>query len=280
MAILSKFVCAILMALCTQLCAAAQPQRVGIESASARGNTQTLHAWWFAAGQSNAPVVIAMHGCGGLYGSSGALNARHAAAAELLNETGFAVLLPDSLTDRGLKTLCTTKFEDRALKQADRVQDVAAAVRWIEANTQAKRILLLGWSHGGGVVLAATDSRRALPELARISKAIAFYPGCTAYAQRKDYTPRTPLLILIGADDDWTPAAPCQALDGAGQAPRSVRTVVYPGAVHSFDTPNQPVKRRMDVPNGVAPGAGVLTGGNPQARQAAYAEMLRFFAQD
>jgi dienelactone hydrolase len=199
--------------------------------------------------------------------------------AQVLNAGGYAVLYPDSLSDRGFKTLCTIKFEERTFKQKDRVPDVAAAMRWLTANTQAARIAVLGWSHGGGVTLAAMDARHTQPELAKLDKAIAFYPGCTAYAKRNDYTPRAPLLILIGADDDWTPAAPCQALNGRGQAPNVVRTIVYPGAVHDFDAPSQPVRRRMDVPNGVRPGQGVLTGSNPAAREAAYAEMLRFLGE-
>jgi dienelactone hydrolase len=257
---------------------AAQPQRIALQSVNADGATQELRGWWFEAAGKNAPTVIALHGCGGLYGKNGALNARHTAMAQYLQQNGYAVLYPDSLTDRGFKTLCTIKFEERTFKQKDRVPDVAAAVRWIATNTQASRILLLGWSHGGGVTLAAMDARTQLPELAKIEKAVAFYPGCTSYAKRGDYTPRAPLLIQIGADDDWTPAAPCQALGGQGQPPRTIRTVVYPGAVHDFDTPNQPVRRRMDVPNGVTPGKGVLTGSNREAREAAYAEMLRFFA--
>ncbi len=55
-----------------------------------------------------------------------------------------------------------------------------------------------------------------------------------------------PTLILIGEDDDWTPADACRKLvegrddwgisrqKGAG-AP--IRLVVYPGAYHAFDVP-------------------------------------------
>ncbi|MGL4573231.1 MAG: dienelactone hydrolase family protein [Burkholderiaceae bacterium] len=257
----------------------ASPQRIALASVNPDASAQTLRGWWLPANKPDAPAVIALHGCGGLYGKDGALNARHRAAGEFLNANGFAVLFPDSLTDRGLKTLCTIKFSERTLKQKDRLQDVAAAVRWLAANTQATRLLLLGWSHGGGVTLAAMDTRSTLPELSRLQKAIAFYPGCTAYAKRGDYTPRAPLLIQIGQDDDWTPAAPCAELDGKGAGENRVKTIVYPGAVHDFDSPNAPLRRRMDVPNGVHPGKGVMVGGNPEARTAAYAQMLRFFEE-
>lgn len=55
---------------------------------------------------------------------------------------------------------------------------------------------------------------------------------------------RTPLLILIGTADDWTPAAPCRDLAAAGarlDAPVSI--VQYEGATHSFD-----VARRLRSP--------------------------------
>lgn len=43
-----------------------------------------------------------------------------------------------------------------------------------------------------------------------------------------------------------------------------------------IDAPGLPVRTRRDVPNGAHPGAGVTTGGNPEAREAAYREMLEF----
>lgn len=40
-----------------------------------------------------------------------------------------------------------------------------------------------------------------------------FYPGCTARNRKaSEFRPYAPLLLLIGEDDDWTPAAPCAAL--------------------------------------------------------------------
>jgi dienelactone hydrolase len=267
--------CALLATSAVGYCAA--PQKVSLQSVNPGGAAQTLRAWWLPAARADAPLVIALHGCGGLYGKGTALNARHAGMGEFLNRHGFAVLFPDSLTDRGLQTLCMVKFSERPLKQKDRLPDVAAAIRWSLANTAATRLLLLGWSHGGGVTLAAMDAHSPLPELASLQKAIAFYPGCTAYARRSDYAPRAPLLIQIGQDDDWTPAAPCVELDGRGSGENRVKTIVYPNAVHDFDSPNSPLRRRLDVPNGVNPGVGVLTGGHLPARTAAYEQMLRFF---
>jgi dienelactone hydrolase len=43
-----------------------------------------------------------------------------------------------------------------------------------------------------------------------------------------------PLLTLLGARDDWAPAAPCVALTNA-QANGIMQAQVYPDAYHSFD---------------------------------------------
>jgi alpha-beta hydrolase superfamily lysophospholipase len=45
----------------------------------------------------------------------------------------------------------------------------------------------------------------------------------------------TPMLILIGSNDDWTPPKPCQEFANEGSNPKFVQMHVYPGATHSFD---------------------------------------------
>jgi len=65
--------------------------------------------------------------------------------------------------------------------------------------------------------------------------AIAFYPYC-GFDLAGDRL-AAPLLIQIGAQDDWTPPAPCQRLAAAWQAQdQPVEIDVYPGARHGFDS--------------------------------------------
>ncbi len=56
------------------------------------------------------PVVIALHGCGGIYATVGArkgqLSARHQGMTDLLLAQGFSVVWPDSLTPRQETSLC------------------------------------------------------------------------------------------------------------------------------------------------------------------------------
>jgi dienelactone hydrolase len=249
-----------------------------------------LKAWWFkpstAAPQGDAskrPVVVAMHGCGGLYATSGArkglLNARHQAMGEMLASEGYHVVFPDSLTARGETSICSQVIGQRNITQQQRRIDALGALAWVRQQPWAdgQRVALLGWSHGGSAVLAATDATHAqvqASKLAPFKTALAFYPGC-ADALQRGYQPNTAITFFLGADDDWTPPASCIALAQQLQAQQidpkhNVELNVYPGAVHDFDTPLPGVRERRDVPSRLYPGKGVMAGQNPAARKASW----------
>ena len=161
----------------------------------------------------------------------------------------------------------------RRVTQVERRADALAALDWAaqQPGAQGGRLALLGWSHGGSAVLAATDATR--PEgtaAARLRLAVAFYPGCST-ALREGYRPAAPLLLLLGELDDWTPPGPCIELGRRTGA----EVHVYAGSQHDFDNPVGRLRLRTDVPNGRNPGQGVHSGPNPQAREQAYALLLR-----
>ena len=59
----------------------------------------------------------------------------------------------------------------------------------------------------------------------------------------------TPLLILIGAADDWTPAAPCERLAAAAdKAGEPVTYQAYPRAYHDFDHPQLKLRFTTALP--------------------------------
>jgi dienelactone hydrolase len=119
--------------------------------------------------------------------------------------------------------------------------------------------------------------------------AIALYPNCGwSFGEWKvkranapdrrivDYSgafkPQAPLLILIGALDDWTPAEPCRQLAKAAQAAGyPVELKAYLGAHHAFDSPAPlrflPSRRNINA----ASGKGATTGGN----RAAWADAIQ-----
>jgi dienelactone hydrolase len=251
----------------------AQPQSVSFASLD---STQ-LSALMFQPSGKPRGTVVALHGCGGMFANTGArkgeLNARHQAMAQMLLAQGFAVVYPDSLTPRGETELCTQKIGSRKIDQKERRADALGALAWVAAQPwgDAQKLALVGWSHGGSAVLAATDGSR--PEVqaasAKAALAIAFYPGCSA-GLKAGYQMTAPLTLMIGEKDDWTPPGPCIELGKSVGA----EVNVYAGSYHGFDAPSGGVQLRKDVPNGINPGQGVHVGANPVARQSANARVV------
>jgi dienelactone hydrolase len=216
--------------------------------------------------EQQRPVVLALHGCGGLYATQGSrrgqLNARHDGMAKLLSEQGYSVLFPDSFSTRGEQSICTQKMHARKIKQSHRRDDVTGALTWLGTQNwvDVRKIAILGWSHGGSAVLAATNANDHGVSIRPVqpSMAIAFYPGCSE-SLKAAYQPQVSLLMLLGELDDWTPAAPCIELAKRVNA----KAVLYPDSHHDFDNPVGSVKLRQEVPNGMHPGRGVHAGRNP-----------------
>lgn len=228
------------------------------------------------------PAVIALHGCGGLYGKDGALSKRHAAWAKLLTEQGFIVLFPDSFGSRGLASQCRVKDRD-ARAWRERVGDVLAAKRYLQSrpDVKAAAVSLLGWSNGATTVLNAVKQGRGDNSTAPdFAKAVAFYPGCRALLARGDWHARLPLLILIGEADDWTPAEPCKSLvSNAAAAGEAVSIVTYPGAYHDFDHPGQEVRLHHGLAYTASGTGDAHSGTNVAARQDAIARVPQFLAR-
>lgn len=265
------------------VCAAAAAERVELPAPHLGG--QALAAQFFAptaAAPGRRPAVVMLHGCGGI-GAGDEPNARHRMWADWLVERGHAVLLPLSFSSRGLGPQCTVAMRERTIRPQDRVADALAAQAWLASrpDIDPSRIVLWGFSHGGSTTLATVTAGAAA---GRFSQAIAFYPGCSAYARAAGQGERmalaAPLQIFIGEADDWTPAAPCHAWVGAlRRAGQPADIVGYPGAFHDFDNPAGRLRLRTDVPNGVNPGRGVTVGPDPVAREDAKRRIAALLAR-
>ena len=110
--------------------------------------------------------------------------------------------------------------------------DALAAVAVLKAmpDIDAKRIFLIGFSFGAISALQAMESKNAASENVGVAGIVAYYPFCY---DGVDSSVRT--LVLIGENDDWTPAAKCQAVTGK----TNFEVVVYPGATHVFNMPSE-----------------------------------------
>jgi dienelactone hydrolase len=220
-------------------------------------------------GASVAPAIVALHGCGGPYPS------RDRQWTELLTRAGHMVLFPDSFGSRGLKPQC--RVQDRvATASGLREQDALAAIRYLATRPDVPPggVVLLGWSDGGSTVLAAGETGAGL-EPGLLRGLIAFYPGCRVPSLDPTWRPAAPLLLMIGQSDDWTPAAPCEAL--AKNAAPSITLETYPGAFHDFDAPVA-LHALRNIPHSQNADHSVHAGEDPAAREDAMARVPAFLA--
>jgi len=214
--------------------------------------------------------VIGAHGCGGMLNrSDGSVGFLYRGWARQLTRAGFALLLVDSFTPRGFAAVCNTI---KVSAWRDRPRDVAGAMAFARGRDEidSDRVALMGWSHGGGVVINTVmrgDGFKA---------AIALYPGdCRVDRQGAGWKPPMPLLVLIGEDDDWTPVTPCRQLTDYGRRQGAdIEFVAYPGAHHGFDGFG-PLRQLAGL-QGYIKGQPPTIGGHPEARADAYARSIAF----
>ncbi|HEY1247070.1 MAG TPA: dienelactone hydrolase family protein [Hyphomicrobiaceae bacterium] len=250
------------------------------------------------AGDGPFPAVVILHDCSGLGPRSSGMPWRWSSE---LTQRGYVTVWPDSFTPRSRpKGLCTDPTPPRITFE-QRAADAYAALAHLASLpfVDARRIAVMGGSHGGSGTLAAiVDSpANASRTDAHFAAAIALYPACgqsyggwsverssgrrgpiTGYAGA--FKSLAPLLILIGELDDWTPAEPCRRLaEAAKSAGYPVEIKIYPSAHHSFDS-ILPVRYVAGRINRNAPtGRGATTGGNAEAWADAIDRVARFLAE-
>ncbi|WP_410497830.1 dienelactone hydrolase family protein [Chitinibacter sp. S2-10] len=188
-----------------------------------------LKAEYFAPSRSNAPAVVLMHGCGGLYAADGGLAIRYARMTSQLQELDFAVLLLDDLpAKRANCALSSLKKQKAEMKR--RANNLQHAVNWLKQRRKvdADRIAVVGWDSGASATLALLS--RDNPD---IRSAAVFYPNCRLLLG-SDYRVAAPTLLLGGMRDTLAPFEKCSELNQiSGQS--LFHLVSYPEARHDFD---------------------------------------------
>jgi dienelactone hydrolase len=178
------------------------------------------------------PAVVGLHGCAGMHDTT-----RQKLADEFVAR-GYVVLLVDSYATRGIDHACTsTAFATFLTRRPDAFGALVFLGR--QSFVDPHRVAAVGFSAGAWVTLSVAEANSFEPFLPasnlRFRAAAAFYPPCKEAMAR----PGISTLILIGALDDWTPAADCaNKIAGWGNDGPPVELVVHPGAYHGFYYPH------------------------------------------
>jgi len=184
-------------------------------------------------GKGRFPVVVLMHGSQGIGGNIQYWK-RH------FNETGFATLVIDSMSGRGLTGVAT----NQAL--IGRLNFIVDIYRSLDILAQHPRIdpghvALMGFSRGGQAALyAATERFQSMWNSSNVQFAayIPFYPDCATSYRADTELVKRPVRIFHGANDNYNPAAACRKFVARLRQSRAdVELTEYPDAYHLFDNP-------------------------------------------
>lgn len=158
---------------------------------------------------------------------------------------GYAVLVVDHLGPRGMKSTCWPNVKVSVTEYA---QDAVAAMRHLRSIpfVDGRSIVLMGFSYGAMAGLRASSKGFRAKHLGgeRFAAIISLYPWCNQQGGRgyQDHQwnfyddTTTPLLVVLGADDDDADPRSCvdQAKENASRG-MPVEYKVFPGTTHAFD---------------------------------------------
>ncbi len=187
------------------------------------------------ASQAKFPAMVVIHGSSGVLKNGWAW-------AKRLNEMGVATFVIDNFTGRGVKETAT---DQSRLSPAADAAGALAALHLLATHPliDPKRIGVIGFSRGGSAAInTALDPIRlaVIDNGLRFVAHVALYPGC-AVPYISGHLDGSPILMLLGGKDDYTPASNCLAYaDQLRAHGASVRVVVYPDANHGFDSDAPP----------------------------------------
>jgi dienelactone hydrolase len=204
-------------------------ERVEFPVRTATGTTEKIFGFLFlpndAAPGAKVPAMVVVHGSGGV------TDRREGDWGRALSASGIAVLAIDSFTPRGVRSTVDDQSRVTGLQM---LRDAYGGLAFLAARDtiDAERVGVMGMSKGGTVALDAADERTQ--RSGHFAAYVPFYPGCST--QFRNPRMKGPILMLIGANDDYTGVKTCaEYVERIRAAGASVELKVYPGAHHGFD---------------------------------------------
>jgi dienelactone hydrolase len=217
-------------------------------------------------GDGPFPAVVLMHGCGGLTKEVKAGMIMHSGH---LVSNGFVALILDSFTGRGKGGEAACLGHQGAAFQY-RQYDAFHALKYLQSQpfVDKNNIFLMGQSQGGGVALSIARfgaDDYVFPDKPIFQGVVAFYPLCDFISDLLPVELVSPLLVLAGRKDNWTPPYGC-VLAKENVSGADYEVIVYDHAHHSFD-----LNIRIQT------FANHTVGGNVAARKDSQKQMLSWF---
>lgn len=231
----------------------ARGQRNGNPSASAAtAELNRLHVAltpyyrvFLPVGTGRFPTVLFVSGCSGF--EHPRAPEHYLQIAEQLRKQGRAVVFVDYVRAAGLSETCRGIMSPRQVGQY-----LLAAIAHIRALpfVDQREIDVIGWSLGGGGVLAALA---ALPNVSgatesgpgTIRAAVALYPDCSELVPWRG---AVPTLLILAAKDAIQPPERCERVAALVQPADRIEVRVYAGAHHGFDMAGLPAEPVPGMP--------------------------------
>lgn len=225
-------------------------------------------------GSGPFPAVVLLHGCRGIQPY------QRQWARELVS-WGYVTLLVDSYGPRNIKQTCTNIveafYQGVYLAQA---RDAFGALVYLQSRSfvEAGRTAVMGWARDAVLGTVVKLGEQAYSEQ-KFRAAVALYPLC------KDLLSGdlvAPVLVLIGAMDDWTPAPYCEHLAKvARESGQAVVLKVYPETYHAFDDPSVGKLWNFDSAQNIekTPARGATLGYSATAHEDAKERVRMFLAK-
>jgi len=187
-----------------------------------------------AHGDGPYPCVVMCHGSYGW-------RSHHLDYADMFHEMGLATFRPHSFEARGTKEVSTTQID---VTMAMMICDAYAAMGKLVDHPKIDplRIANAGWSLGGGmsVYSAWTPIREKLaPAGLKYAAHMPVYPACHIKTEDNRWSD-SPMCILMGEAEDYTPAAPAvEIVEDINAHGGNAEIILYPESYHSFDSTDE-----------------------------------------